>query len=287
MDHLYLAIDGGGSATRARLTDARGTVLGTGAGGPSNLRLGADIAWAAVLGASRTALGAAGLGEAALARTNAGMGLAGACVGAARDAFLARPSPFARLVLETDAHVACLGAHAGAPGAVVIAGTGSVAHVWDGSSGRQIGGWGFPISDGGSGAWIGLEAVRHGVTSLDLAPPSPFAAAVLQALGGSAEEAVLWADRAGPADYAALVPLVLAAAADGDAAAEKILRRAAAHIDGLIAAATRLGATEIALLGGLADTFRPLLAAASQAHLVAPRGNALDGALRLIQAQVP
>ena len=280
---LYLGIDGGGSGTRAQLTDADGKVLGSGSGGPSNLRLGAAVAWDAVLTASRAALAAAGLGEAALAQIDAGLGLAGACIGPACDAFLARPLPFARLRLETDAHIACLGAHGGAPGAIVIAGTGAVAHVWDGARGRQIGGWGFPISDAGSGAWIGLEAVRHAVASLDLAPSSsPLAAAVLQKLGGSAVAAVLWADAAGPADYAALAPLVFAAAAS-DAAASAILRAAAAHIDALIAATVRLGATRISLLGGLAAALEPWLA--SRAELVAPLGTALDGALRMIKTR--
>jgi len=237
-----------------------------------------------VLAASRAALAAAGLGEDALRRVHAGLGLAGACVGAARDAFLARTSPFARIVVETDAHAACLGAHGGAPGGVVIAGTGAVAHVWDGRAGRQIGGWGFPISDAGSGAWIGLEAVRHTVASLDLSPPlSPLADAVLPRLGGSAEAAVLWADAATPAGYATLAPLVFDAAAAADPAAERILGEAAAHIDRLIAAARRAGASRIALLGGLAGELRPKLAPTSLAPMVEAEGSALDGALRLVR----
>jgi len=288
MARYLLAIDGGGSKVRARLVDSGGQILGRGTGGPANIRLGAQVAWGAVLAASRAALVEAGLGDDALAETVAGLGLAGACIGEARAAFLARPSPFARTILETDAHIACLGAHGGAPGAVAIVGTGSVAHVWDGQVGRQVGGWGFPISDGGSGAWIGLEAVRRAVASLDEpSPTSPFFTTVLARLGATAERAVHWADHAGPADYAALAPLVLDAAGANDAIAADILARAARHIDWLVATVMRLGAARIALLGGLAEALRPLLTVEAQAHLVRPAGDALDGALIMLRASAP
>jgi glucosamine kinase len=286
MNKLYLGIDGGGSATRARLVDASGRTLGTGGGGPSNVRLGPDAAWAAVLSASRAAFAEAGLDVTLLAETSAGLGLAGACVRAAVVAFLARPSPFRRLTLDTDAHAACLGAHVGRPGAIVIVGTGSVAHVWDGKQGRQIGGWGFPISDAGSGAWIGLEAVRLAVAGSDaLAPPSALAMTVREHLGGSAEAAVLWADAAGPAQYAAVAPMVLAAAERGDAIAVTILHRAAEHIGQLIEAV--IGAPRIALVGGLAATLSPWLDPSVRSRLVAAAGSALDGAIRMIRAVDP
>jgi glucosamine kinase len=38
---FYLGVDGGGSGCRARLEDAGGNVLGSGASGPATTRLGA------------------------------------------------------------------------------------------------------------------------------------------------------------------------------------------------------------------------------------------------------
>ncbi len=65
---------------------------------------------------------------------------------------------FARVELSSDAYTALIGAFEGGPGALLVIGTGSVGCVLDrdGSS-RQLGGWGFPAGDGGSGAWIGLR----------------------------------------------------------------------------------------------------------------------------------
>ena len=48
----------------------------------------------------------------------------------------------------------------GAPGIVVIAGTGSVALGWDGERFARSGGHGFLLGDEGSAYWIGREAVR-------------------------------------------------------------------------------------------------------------------------------
>ncbi|MFP3326381.1 hypothetical protein R0K05_25365, partial [Planococcus sp. SIMBA_160] len=62
---------------------------------------------------------------------------------------------------------------------------------------RQIGGWGFPISDAGSGAWIGLGAIRQALEALDgMAERGPLAEAVLARFDDDAEQAVAWLDEA-------------------------------------------------------------------------------------------
>ena len=48
----------------------------------------------------------------------------------------------------------------GAPGVVVIAGTGSIASGWNGESSARAGGHGFLLGDEGSAYWIGRAAVR-------------------------------------------------------------------------------------------------------------------------------
>ena len=63
--------------------------------------------------------------------------------------------------ITTDAHAACVGAHRGRDGGVIIVGTGSIG--WAKLNGRhyRVGGWGLPVSDEGSGAWLGREALRR------------------------------------------------------------------------------------------------------------------------------
>src|SRR5690606_8774057 len=59
-----------------------------------------------------------------------------------------------------DLHIALAGGTGGRPGVVVIGGTGSVAFGRN-AEGREhrVGGWGYLLSDEGSGFWIGREAL--------------------------------------------------------------------------------------------------------------------------------
>ena len=73
----YLGVDAGGSHCRARLTDADGTVLGTGQSGPANTRIGLELLHARLIETCAQATTAAGLSEAKIATIQAGMGIAG------------------------------------------------------------------------------------------------------------------------------------------------------------------------------------------------------------------
>src|SRR3984893_11225393 len=68
--------------------------------------------------------------------------------------------PLQDVVFASDANVACLGAHRGRDGGIVVLGTGSIGFASVKGRELRIGGYGFPISDEGSGADVGLQAVR-------------------------------------------------------------------------------------------------------------------------------
>ena len=72
------------------------------------------------------------------------------------------PHPFRSVVYAHDATIACIGAHGAKDGGIVIVGTGSVGFAVVGEREIRVGGYGFPISDEGSGADLGLHAIRHG-----------------------------------------------------------------------------------------------------------------------------
>src|ERR1700731_4548296 len=124
---LFIGIDGGGSGCRARIEDTKGHTLGTGTAAPAAVRLGIDRALAAVHGAARAAVADAGLPADAIARMHAVVGLAGIGRKSVLETLNARPHRFASVVYVNDATIACLGAHRGRNGGVVIVGTGSVA----------------------------------------------------------------------------------------------------------------------------------------------------------------
>src|SRR3546814_20233862 len=78
--------------------------------------------------------------------------------------------PFANVQLTSDSIIANLGAHMGGDGAILILGTGSVGLLTRGEDSLSIGAYGFPISDQGSGAALGLCAISHALRTLDGRP---------------------------------------------------------------------------------------------------------------------
>jgi glucosamine kinase len=279
---LLIGVDGGGTRCRARVRDRDGRLVGEGTGGPANIRLRPDLAWASILAACRAALAAAGLPEDALQRSRAGLGLAGAAQPQAVAAFLAHASPFGAVAVETDAHIAWLGAFGGGEGAIVIVGTGSVGYGFLNGRPIYVGGRGFQLSDDGSGAEMGRELLRRAIWAHDgRAPMTALAGAVLDRFGGDPESIVDWSNVARPADYADFAPLVLEHARAGDPLATDLVSRAAKAVGRIAQRLVDLGAPRLCLFGGLAEPLKPWLDGRLLALLVSPMADALDGAIML------
>lgn len=279
---LFLGIDGGGTTCRARLADADGRRLGEGLGGPANITTDLARAAASIEAATAAALAAAGLGPNDADRIRAGLGMAGGNAPAEAAALAAWPFPFAGVAVASDADIACLGAHDGGDGGILILGTGSQGAVRVAGRSATVGGWGFAISDDGSGAILGRAAARRALAGHeDLEPPSPFTRAVMDRFEASPPVMLAWALKAIPRDYAELAPLVLAHAEAGDPVARGLLGDHVGDVCRLIDRLLALGAARIALMGGLAAPTRPHLPARYDAVLVEPVGDALDGALAL------
>lgn len=285
---FYLGMDAGGSHCRARLADSEGRILGQGGCGPANTGLGLEMLVETLLGAAREAFEAAGLPFAEAQRTTAGIGIAGLSRSGARDFLEAAPWPFARARFATDAVIANLGAHGGADGAVLILGTGSIALLSVGGRQWTIGGYGFPISDEGSGAALGLSAMRHALRALDgRTVRTELSSAITARFDHDPVRAIAWMDGAAPRDYAELAPLVMDHAEANDAIARSIVEDAAGHVERFIEAVFAAGAPRCALLGGLAPRMLPWLRARTLALLSEPQGDALDGALHLAGLRRP
>lgn len=189
--------------------------------------------------------------------------------------------PFRKAVITTDAHAACVGAHGIRDGGVIVAGTGAVGWAVVKGKTHRVGGWGLPVSDEGSGAWLGLEALRRVLWASDgRIPWTPLLRDLFADFANDPHAIVSWTATASPRDFGALTPRIVAHAARDDAAVG-LLKLAAAHIDALAARLVAAGAARLAVFGGLAPCLQPWLAAATTSHLVRPAGDALDGALTL------
>jgi glucosamine kinase len=279
---LFIGIDGGGSGCRARIADADGCVLGAGHSAPAAVRLGLERALAAVLGAARAASVHAGLPADALARMHAVAGLAGIGRKSVLEQLKVRSHPFRALAFVNDATIACIGAHGGRDGGIVIVGTGSVALARKDGVEIRVGGFGFPVSDEGSGADLGLRAIRCSLRSADgRIAPTPLTRALMERFANDPFEIVAWADHATATDYAQFAPLVMDHAEEGDTVAREIVANAAREVDSLARRLAARGVARIALVGGVARRMEPWLAEDVRSTLVPAVGDALAGALLL------
>jgi glucosamine kinase len=277
-----IGVDGGGTGCRARLEQLEGHVLGTGSGGPAAIRFGIDRSIAAVQQACLAALADAKLPREALAAMDAAIGLAGL----GRQGIAARlaelPHPFRSIQFVEDATIACIGAHGGRDGGVVIAGTGSVGVALIEGRMVRVGGYGFPISDEGSGADLGLQAVRLALRAHDgRTVATDLAHRIMADFGNDPFEVGDWMDRATATDYATFAPLVIRCAREGDPAARGIVREAAGLIGDIVLRLVEMGAPRVALSGGLAPSLEPWLEPDVRSLLSPLQGDALSGALTL------
>jgi N-acetylglucosamine kinase-like BadF-type ATPase len=157
-----VGVDGGGTKTEAVIMDGDLRVIGEGKAGPSNpLRVGLTSAAAAVREAIDNACAAAKVRRSDLEAAE--IGLAGARRRELRERMRETLLPLGIRDIEvvTDADIALYGATDGAPGLVVISGTGSICCGIN-SRGKRVcaGGWGPIAGDEGAGAWIARRALR-------------------------------------------------------------------------------------------------------------------------------
>jgi glucosamine kinase len=262
---IYLGIDGGGSKTSCLIGD-ESSVRGAGTGGASNVvRVGEAQAREALATAISQALTVADLEPSAI--RSVCVGLAGA----------ARPeiSERVRLIISElvpggidpgriqvvgDTVIALEAAFGDGPGVIVIAGTGSIAYGRnrEGQTARA-GGWGFAISDEGSGHWIGRTAVAAAIGAWDENPARnvPLIDGLLKFWHlETIEQLVPAANATPPPDFAALFPSVLSLADSGDRVALEVLNQAGTHLAQLAETLLRRlfpnsGSVPVAMSGGV------------------------------------
>ncbi|KTR47064.1 N-acetylglucosamine kinase [Pantoea ananatis] len=285
--HYLLGIDGGGTQCRARLTDANGNVLAQAVGGPANVWSQFDAALNCVEQLMAAVLSQAGLTPQALAQTSLVAGLAGANVASVKARLTQWQPACATVQVVSDVEIACAGAHAAAPGAVFIIGTGSQGAAWDGERFTLLGGWGFALSDHGSGAELGRRALRLALLAHEaIVDSTDFTHGLMAQFSHSPETMLMWTREAMPADWARVVPDVFAAAHADDRHAVALLQQTASDIGLMVSRLSTISQGCVALMGGLATPIQPWLSAESQARLVAAQHDALDGALMMARANL-
>jgi glucosamine kinase len=280
---LFLGVDGGATRCRARLRDADGRALAEANGAAANIHVDFAAAIAAMRGVVDEALGKAGLGDGDREPIAMGLGLAGFKQGSDQTRVAAAFPGFRLVCAANDATTACIGAHAGADGGLVIAGTGSAAIARVQGKETIIGGRGFALGDDGSGSHIGLDALRSAMRAFDgLQPASALTDDILAEFSGDPVAMMSWAHDAKPGDFGAFAPRVFEHAAQHDPVALGIVNAAARAIGALIRGVVALGAERVAMVGGVGEAMRPYFEPDVAARLSPPLHDPTDGAILLV-----
>ena len=301
MTGVVLGLDGGGTGTRAAVATAGG-IIGRGGAGACNLAaVPLPDALAAALAAADRALAEAGWGRADITALCAGV--AGVSYSERRDQFqasLQTAFPSARVAVEPDYAIALTGATSGAPGVIVIAGTGSAAYGENaGRERHKTGAYGYLIDDGGSGYGVGRAALAAVLRAADgTGEPTRLSARIAEALDLSSPADIIprvYGGELTRVEIAGLSRAVTEAAQeDQDAVARAILMRAGGVLAHLAHGVTRRLFADTSLpfpvvsIGGLwnagdllTDVFtRSLRRFAPMAVLTPPLHSPVEGAVR-------
>jgi N-acetylglucosamine kinase-like BadF-type ATPase len=277
--HIGLGIDAGGTQTRWALAAPGGAILAEGrVAGLSALQM-SSAAGRQTVHATFAELARAALQHGRPSRVRAGLtGFGGD--GDQLQRWLAELlgiSPRS-VAMCNDIEIAYLASFTPGSGYLVYAGTGSIGAYIDGE-GRfhRAGGRGVMLDDGGGGFWIAREALRHIWRGEDERPgsweESPMARAVFDHIGGadwSLSRQFIYAQERGAVGKLALA---VAATAEHDPAAARILREAGRELARLaLALSNRFGPRPVAVAGRAAE-LHPMVLESMRAAL--PAGTAL------------
>lgn len=282
---LFLGIDGGGSKCKAVLLDQQWNVLGEGLAGPANPCVNYGLALSSIEASAREAAKAAQIHD--LSQLNVGLGLAGVNFTSVFERLSQWQHPFKRVSLTTDWHAACLGAHSGEDGAVIIVGTGSCGYAKIGSETVSVGGHGFPVGDKGSGAWIGLKAVEAALQAKDgLATPTILSTSLLQYFDCTRDELAAKLVGSKSSHYASFAKLVFTAAKSGDIVALAIIQEAADYIESMAQKLLKYEPPRLSMIGGIAPFLASYFSEPVKQKIVEAQSPPEIGAIHFIRSEL-
>jgi glucosamine kinase len=275
-----IGVDGGGTGCRVVIADRDGTVLGRGTSGPSNIATNLDEAAKNIRESINAAAGDITASGSVYSHSSAVLGLAGANVGDHARKLVERLG-FARCKVVSDAQTSLSGALGGTDGTGAMIGTGSVFASRKDKQFRQLGGWGFQLGDQAGGARLGRRALEETLLAHDgIQSGSDLTRAMLARFGG-APEITEFARKAAPSEFAKFAPEVVAAAEAGDEVALGIIQEACGYVAKAVDAVSFAPDMPVVMIGGLSQSLIPFLPQTLKAQLVAAKGSALDGAVRM------
>jgi glucosamine kinase len=282
-----LGVDAGATRCRARLRGEDGAALAEAEGPAANAYVNFERAAEVARAVVEETIRRAGLTLDQTSEVKLGLGVAG--VGSAEEAarFASHFDGFAEVRVVNDAVAACVGAHGGKDGGLIIVGTGSAGIARVAGAETIVGGRGFHLGDDGSASRLGLEAARAAIRAADGLGPETDLTKQIRSRFADPLAMLHWAATATPRDYGEFAPLALQAAAAGDDLARALVADSAAAVAILVRRVEALGAERVAMVGGLGEALRPFLDADVAARILTPLFDPTDGAIALVGGVLP
>ncbi|WP_371379100.1 BadF/BadG/BcrA/BcrD ATPase family protein [Thalassotalea aquiviva] len=269
MDNLqyFLGIDAGGTKCNARLVDSKGMFVAKSTSDSANAVINLTLCQHYIVEVAKKALKQSNL-NLNIKDLTVVAGVAGANLPEVKAQMQGWAHPFKKFRIETDLYIACIGAHHG-DGAVIVAGTGSAGIRLVDNKVKEFGGHGFLLGDKGSGAWIGLQALRYTLEESDgLHSRCDLCESVYTFFKTNKATDIISHSLNAPSSlFAQLAPQVVTLANQGNQAAVKIIKQAATYFDKLIEQVLNESPLRLSMLGGLSESIYPWLSPNSQKQL--------------------
>jgi N-acetylglucosamine kinase-like BadF-type ATPase len=293
---FYCGWDGGGSKTEVLCVDESGKELARGNFGSLNINGAPEERVAQTIADAIALMRSAGGLEECLGLVIGAAGVSNARVSAFIEQKVRETGYAGKLRIVGDHEIALQGAVSG-PGAVLIAGTGSICFGAD-ACGRsaRAGGFGYIIDDGGSGYAIGRDILAAVVRAQDgRGCETCMTEPVMKQLDvQNIREMTTWlySAQTGKKEIAALAPLLNRALEKGDEAAQEIAAKAAKELAEMaITVWSQLGleSGELALTGSVLEHYPAIREGVSRLcrefspamNVIFPRGSACEGAVKM------
>lgn len=195
--------------------------------------------------------------------------------------------PYNQIKVTDDRPTAVIGALGGADGALLAIGTGTIVALRTDNDMAFVGGWGFQVSDQGSGAWLGRAALERVLLCYDrLSDHSGLARALFAKFNDDPNAIAAFAASAAPGDFAVFARDIIAHAKDGDPWGQSMMQSGADHLVHALATLGFVPGQRLCMAGGVGPHYRPYLPQDYIAGYADAHGTSLDGAFALARTHL-
>ena len=281
---LIIGVDGGGTGCRAAIGTPANGMLGRGNAGRANATSDLTLAVESITDAVASAAQRADITADKLSTATAHIGIAGVLT--TQDSKrIAAALPYQDITVTDDRPTAVVGALGEASGGLLSVGTGTITALQTPGSMVFSGGWGFQVSDQGSGAWLGRATLERVLLCCDnLFDHTPLTRSLLSHFQDDPNNVAAFAASARAGDFATFSPQIVAHAHDADPWGQSIMQTGANHLTHGLATLGFEPGQLLCLTGGVGPYYKPFLPEGYLAGYAEAQGTSLDGAFALAKA---